>query len=437
MKTKNINFRHFQLKPFPHFDQRISLSNIVKGNLQTPSYISSHSFYPFIHYTKTTRKYKENAKLAPKNREIFYASHMDGYIFKYYGELLNQAYNHLCYARKIDEVSLAYRNNKDGKNNIDFAAEVVQFITSQERAYIFVSDFSSYFDSLDHTLLKKRLLTTLNTNKLSEDWWKVFRNITKYNWVEKDDVIKDLENVTSANSSRSLRDRYYKPSEFREFRKRVEIKKNLKDFGIPQGTAISAVLANVYAVDLDEALHDYANSLGGIYRRYSDDIIFVIPIKKGEENLTATHEQFIKQIVGDNKVVIGEGKTSSLYFIDQKIYEDNLFEKESKLDYLGFSFDGKKVKIREKSLYKYYHRTYKKIEKINKLSVKTGRKIGRKKMYSLYTHLGYNYKGHGNFISYSKRAHLVFKENDKIESLINVQTKRHWNKIQRRLIKIP
>lgn len=141
--------------------------------------------------------------------------------------------------------------------------------------------------------------------------------------------------------------------------------------------------------------------------------------------------------MGDNKVVMGEGKTSSLYFVDQKIYEDSLFEKESKLDYLGFSFDGKKVKIREKSLYKYYHRTYKKIEKINKLSIKTGRKIGRRKLYSLYTHLGYNYKGHGNFISYSKRAHLVFKENDKIESLINLQTKRHWNKIQRRLIRIP
>jgi hypothetical protein len=51
--------------------------------------------------------------------------------------------------------------------------------------------------------------------------------------------------------------------------------------------------------------------------------------------------------------------------------------------------------------------------------------------------LGYNYRGYGNFISYSKRAHLVFKENDKTESLINLQTKRHWNKVQRRLIKPP
>jgi hypothetical protein len=160
--------------------------------------------------------------------------------------------------------------------------------------------------------------------------------------VEKDDVVKDLENVMANNISLSPRGRYYTPYEFREFRKRVKIKRNLKDFGIPQGTAISAVLASVYAADLDEVLNDYANSLGGIYRRCSDDIIFVIPLKKEEEKLAHIHEKFIKQIVGDNKVVMGEGKTSSLYFVDQKIYEDNLFEKVSKLDYLGFSYDGKK-----------------------------------------------------------------------------------------------
>ncbi|GAA0615603.1 hypothetical protein GCM10009001_36050 [Virgibacillus siamensis] len=34
----------------------------------------------------------------PKMRDIFYAGHMDGKIFKYYGEMLNNRYNDVCEA---------------------------------------------------------------------------------------------------------------------------------------------------------------------------------------------------------------------------------------------------------------------------------------------------------------------------------------------------
>ena len=66
--------------------------------------------------------------------------------------------------------------------------------------------------------------------------------------------------------------------------------------------------------------------------------------------------------------------------------------------------------------------------------MKKGRKVGRKKLYSLYTHLGRNYKGYGNFISYCNRAHSVFKKNENIDSQIYHQIKRHWNKIQKKLL---
>lgn len=428
----------FEIKPFPHFDQRISVTKNVKKNLQNPTYITSHSFYPFIHYTITTRKYKKDKVLSdPKKREIYYASHMDGYIFKYYGEVLNNLYNKACHDKGIDQVSLAYRNNKEGKSNIHNAAEVIQFISKQERAFIFVSDFSKYFDNLDHKLLKERLLTVLGEDtKLPEDWWNVLKHLTKFNWVEKESLIKDLIESKGRSLDRKNSERYYTPAEFRQFRKRVSISCNDKNYGIPQGTAISAVLANVYALDFDEKLNNYVLKMGGIYRRYSDDIIIVIPTMQGEADQSSEHISFIREAVSINKITMGEGKTSALFYANKKIYREVECKTTSRLDYLGFVFDGTKVFLREKSLFKYYHRAYKKVAAINKESIKKNKNVGRKKLYSLYTHLGRRYKGYGNFISYAKKAHVVFQEIDNIESLIYRQVKRHWTKIQARMISV-
>ncbi|MBD5807125.1 hypothetical protein [Limosilactobacillus walteri] len=49
--------------------------------------------------------------------------------------------------------------------------------------------------------------------------------------------------------------------------------------GIPQGTAVSAVLANIYMIQFDYLLADTISKYNGIYRRYSDDFIIVIPQK--------------------------------------------------------------------------------------------------------------------------------------------------------------
>ncbi|WP_083669965.1 reverse transcriptase domain-containing protein [Paenibacillus amylolyticus] len=432
---KKAKLIKFEAKPFPHFDKPILVSNTVNNNLKNPSYITSHSFYPFIHYTLVTRKYNKNkAKLRPKNREIFYAAHMDGYIFKYYGEMLNNIYNKFCEEKGLNDVSLAYRNNKNGKSNIHFAAEAIQFITNQKKAFIFVSDFSSYFDNLDHALLKERLISVIGRGEqLSTDWWNVYKHVTRYSWVEKYDIERDLG---KSDRKKGSKERYYTPQEFREFRKRVKIYKNETKKGIPQGTAISAVLANIYAYEIDQKLNQYASIRGGIYRRYSDDIIVVIPIDDNSFGNNEDYETYIKKVVEDNKIEMGANKTSCMYYYDKSVYKKLDGTEKGLLDYLGFAFDGVNVSLREKSLYKYYHRAYRKIEIINKESIKRGKNVGRKKLYSLYTHLGRNYKGYGNFISYAKKAHFEFEKNENINSLIYKQIKRHWNKIQKRLIKV-
>ncbi|MPN07679.1 hypothetical protein SDC9_154950 [bioreactor metagenome] len=73
---------------------------------------------------------------------------------------------------------------------------------------------------------------------------------------------------------------------------------------------------------------------------------------------------------------------------------------------------------------------YKKIKIVNKYSKIYNKKIFRKKLYRLYSHLGAKSKeGHGNFLTYSYRAHDIFysnNENRPYKVNIRNQVKNHW-----------
>jgi hypothetical protein len=45
--------------------------------------------------------------------------------------------------------------------------------------------------------------------------------------------------------------------------------------GIPQGSAMSALLSNVYLIDFDEYLQILGQKMGFAYRRYCDDILII------------------------------------------------------------------------------------------------------------------------------------------------------------------
>jgi len=74
-------------------------------------------------------------KVKKKTRNIMYTSHFDQFIYKYYGEILNNAYNNYVKGTSLDEAVLAYRNNKYKQYNIDFATEVFKFIISPKSGY--------------------------------------------------------------------------------------------------------------------------------------------------------------------------------------------------------------------------------------------------------------------------------------------------------------
>src|SRR5699024_2310585 len=116
-----------------------------------------------------------------KDRNIMYASHLDQFIYKYYGEKLNNAYNNYVKGTSIDEAVLAYRNNKEKKNNIHFAAELFKFIISQKQSVIISIDFSSFFDNITHKELKNNLKTVLEVDEIPYHIYQVFKNTTKFN----------------------------------------------------------------------------------------------------------------------------------------------------------------------------------------------------------------------------------------------------------------
>lgn len=387
-----------------------------------------------MHFEIKFQKYSRKEK-RPKEkvRKIFYASHIDSFIYKYYGDELNNYYNSIAHEMSINEVSTAYRNNLSGKSNIDFAKEVIDFIKVQKNAYIFVADFTNFFDTLDHKYLKEKIRYVLKKDTLPDDYYNVFKNITKFSYFIKDTIEAELKTKYTESEIKDSY-KYFTEEEFRAF-KHKNIYKNSKSYGIPQGAGISSVCSNIYLLDFDEKIQKYTNEQNGLYRRYCDDLIIVIPIEGDIKDYNyKIHQKFVEDVRRQiPNLEIQPEKTGNYFYSNDKI-TDLEFES-TELDYLGFSFNGEEVRIREKSLFKYYTRTYRKIRIANRKSKEFSRKSYRRELYKNYSHLGKNKKGHGNFLSYVERAQKIFDEDSKTVNLMEKQVKNHWKNIQSRLEK--
>ena len=170
-------------KPAPqytHFDRRISLVQCFKY-VTSPEKISRHGFYPFIHYTIKSRKVKDGRKEKPKERQIYYAAHLDAWIYRYYSYLINEAYNRRVKVEDIDDVAVAYRTDL-GKSNIQFAKTAFDHIRKACVCYVMIGDFTDFFDNLNHVYLKKQLCDLLSVNRLPDDFYAVYKNVTHFSY---------------------------------------------------------------------------------------------------------------------------------------------------------------------------------------------------------------------------------------------------------------
>lgn len=502
MPNKTEHDIWYKPKQYPHIGIPSTNHNATISYIKNKEKVAVHSFTPFIHKVISTNRYrkeynsygelKNNGKrvnCGVKNRDIYYANHLDSNIYAYYSSLLHENYEGILEARDLADVVTAYRKillnleQIGSKNNIHFADEVFSYIknnASNDKELIAITfDIKNFFPSLDHSLLKKRWCEVIGEKRLPEDHYNVFRNITKFAYVEEKHIFnlfnnkilvrkndgkyafKPVKRIEHLYNKKAIA--YCSMKDIHIIRKRGLIRSNkhiggkLRTSGICQGSAISATLANIYMLDFDEIIHKEISSMDGIYRRYSDDMVVICPIRYKTEII-----QLFKDKTKDIILDIHENKTQIFHFT----YDNNRLvckqEFNNKItqysinrnfEYLGFSFDGENVYLKTSSLAKYYRKMKKGVRRgsfySSTISNNTRGEIFRKRLYKRYSYIGskryIKYKrvngttnqwqpdkyitNWGNYITYAKNAHKIMSKYSRIDS----QIKRHWKNLNQEI----
>lgn len=411
---------HNDTKPYAHFDLRVSLSMpSIRKYVMDRTKIVTHSFYPFIHFEKKNSRYGKKGPKKP--RELYYCSHLDRCVYQRYAFLLNYQYNIWACENNIDDVAIAYRDNL-GKNNIDFAKDAFDAIRSFPQCFILVGDFTNFFDNLEHQYLKKMMCEVLGVERLPQDYFSVFKNITRFSsWDWKDIVKAAGENIAERGVRKKINSKETVLTKEQFQKNKKDIKKNISGVGVPQGSPISAVLSNIYMIKFDKDIKRYVTSKGGIYMRYSDDFIIVLPYERDAE--IADFTSYIFSYVESMKGLIDlqKEKTSCYTYKDEVIYEG---DQPSSINYLGFLFDGKNIRIRPRAITKYYYRMRRKAHTIGRSNWTSskGRRISAKELYSIYSRNDEKQ----TFIDYARKAKGILKLNDQEA---NALIKHHKRKI--------
>lgn len=432
-KVKSYNRRYL------HFDTKKNYLDWME-KVEDDEWVKSHGFYPFIHFKVKATKYiwcekEQKKKKENKERSIKYAAHIDRFIYKHYSEGLNRFYNDYLDGRGLHEVSTAYRSNLEGKSNIHFAKDVFEFLATQNDAYVYLGDFKKFFDRLDHRYLKSMIMRVLNKQALSDGEYAVYKNITKYSWINLKDIGSELGvNPKKVNKIKSKQ--LFLPKQFRDM-KLKKLKKNPNNFGIPQGSPISAVYSNVYMIEFDELMRRYVQSFNGLYKRYSDDFIAVFPTESVDES--GQHRMFINNLVNSiPKLKLAKEKVEEYIWnnSDNNKLKSINDSNPATMNYLGFSFDGNVVKIRDKSLFKFYARAYKKVSIVNKYKGEINWRKHKRDLLRRYTFQGdipYGKYKNSNFLTYARRSQKIFDNSEVLKNEIANQVKNHWKYINKRI----
>lgn len=413
----------FKQKYYKHIDKPVDIEKI-ENKVKNKEYIKKHGFYPFLSYTIRFKKYSEEIDHETKHhwkikdRPIKYASHIDRCIYQWYSYKLNNKYNEYCKKFNLNNSSIAYRTCLKGKTNIEFAYKAISSIKKYKECYILISDFTKFFEYIDHSLLKKNLCTVFNTKKLSEDFYKVFRSMTKYSFIERDDIEKYLIDK-GIETKQSIKENIclFNNISWNEAKKDLKdnIQINNDTYGIPQGSPLSGVFANVYMIDFDRMVTKYAQSKNGMYMRYSDDLIIIIP-KSELNSISDLWEELSKIKMLYKTLEMNIEKTSGYLYEDNKITSlhkeiSNMKDGGNFISYLGFSFDGKYARFRDKTLTKFFYKLYRKIDnmiKTEELRIAKGKKK-RSKIDKHWILKELNSKKENRkFIDYVNRAKRVF-----------------------------
>lgn len=455
---------------YAHFDVRTDLGcSKTADYVKDPAKVTKHGFYPFIHYKLEYHRYSTSEKKNSKVRDVCYAAHIDKCIYQYYSYLLNEAYLERIKSDGIYNVPIAYRTDLH-MNNIHFAKIAFNFIHAKSPCSIMIGDFKGFFDNLDHEYLKKQWCTLLGVDNLPSDHYAVYKSITKYSVCERKDLLRinGLNDTLSGVQTLNKKKRVLSVDGYHEFKKIINYDRNgdshkfitlnqHKDeqgnvCGIPQGSPISASLANIYMLEIDKYIYEYVKSYNGLYMRYCDDFIVIIPdkdMKYVSKNIFNTIIEYLNLQPG---ITLEPKKTQYFVCYDSTIVNLSKMNNSNNckhfLNFLGFSYDGTKVTLRSKTIFKYYSRMYKKIKTItNNHGISPyGKHISCNNLYNRYSIRGVDDRSNsktnfskrecslnlkekrGNFVSYVIRAKSIL--GDEFDEKV---TTRHMSKIRKAL----
>jgi len=445
LQKLGVHDGRFEIKKYNQLDPYFDFSlkhDIIKNLVKDPSLksIANHGFLPFVKVLIKTPRYRYQESegqygLETKIRPISYASHIDSYIYSFYSFALGKLYQYYIRNQKFDECVLAYRNDLDGKSNIQFSKEIFEVVKHElninESCSAIAMDISGYFDNIDHVILKEKWCKIIGKDELPKDQYKVFRSLTKYSYINKNSILKhfkiqlnkidkswvsllDLipDNIAGAsfiNKMQLLRRKKLVTTNLPK-----TLKNGMFDYrGIPQGSPMSALLSNLYLIDFDKMLFDLSIQMKFTYRRYCDDILIICETAKVDDIKKIVDEEISKY-----KLTIQDRKTEIIDFkrniagkfrgFNRKKITINTLNPQNEqqyyknLQYLGFEFNGQNIYIRPGSLSRYFRKMKGRIVKTIMMSYSDKSKIEKilkKQIFERYSHLGKR-----NFLAYAINA---------------------------------
>lgn len=383
---------------YKHFD--LPLSKAERESFNIRKITEAPRFFPLLGFTDKARRYGSDEegvrKITLKNRPIRFASHQEAAYLQAYAGQLSCYYEQALKEGRLGGSVLAYRQG--GGTNIHHAKSLFNEIRSRGNCSVFALDISGFFDCLDHGMLRDELSRLLDVAYLTGHHGSVWKNITRYSWVETEHLDKLL------GKKRDRQGRICSPQDFIDHvqgRKEGLVNTHDLDYGIPQGTPVSGLYANLYLRRFDHEVAAVCAAYGGSYRRYSDDIAIVLPFAAKVERVIAVAEKML----GEYALTLSSDKT------DFALFQDGRLASPSPIQYLGFTFDGERIHIRDSSMDAYRHKMKKGIHAKMVAAKAKGVpsfRVYKRESLSRYTHLGKR----RNFLRYAHKAAEILESHD-------------------------
>ncbi|QUL38429.1 antiviral reverse transcriptase Drt2 [Erythrobacter sp. JK5] len=383
---------------YTHFD--LPLSEARRDGISfTANDICAHSFWPLLAYDSIERRAKKDENgdtiFVEKARPIKFAAHLDAALLEWYTKALSENYEAWLRDQAFSSSILAYRSGVG--DNISHAKSLFDEIRERGECTAIAVDISGFFDNIRHVVLLEAAKTVLKCSRLPEHHFKVFDRMTRFSWVESDALKARL------GDQYGRRGRICNAQQFRE---KIRpngaslVQENSDAFGIPQGTPLSGLYANMSMLRVDREMHELASGMGGSYRRYSDDIAFIVPGIVDPDQIVNNLEAILNSV----GLELSTHKTETSHFsLVEKCQVSN-----RPFQYLGFTFDGQRVLIRQSSLSRYYSKMHNGVRAKVRAAITRGvarEEIFLRELFRRYTHFGKS----RNFPRYAYRASRVLE----------------------------